>query len=71
MTDIILIGAGGNCKKVIDIILASNILEFLKFFTPKNIIKNEQPSPKKSEYNPIKLAKIYFSSNAFFTSGGI
>ena len=60
-----------NCKKVKNIILLSKTFIFLKFLIEKKIIKKEKQSPKIKEYNPIKLAKTYFSSNAAFTSGGM
>ena len=43
----------------------------MKFLTEKKKIIKEQQNPKIREYDPIKLAKIYFSSIAAFTSGGI
>ena len=60
-----------SCKNVNDKILLSKLIGFLKFFIEKKIINNEQLSPRIKEYDPIKLAKIYFSSIAAFTSGGI
>ena len=60
-----------NCKKVNNKIL---LLKFFKTFNSlieKKNIKKEQQSPKIKEYVPTKLAKIYFSSNAALTSGGI
>ena len=60
-----------NWRKLKKIILLSNILEFLKFLIEKKIIKKDKLEPKTNEQNPIKLGKIYFSSNAAFTSGGI
>ena len=60
-----------SCKNVNEIILLSKIFEFLKFFIEKKIIKKEEQRPKNKECSPITLAKIYFSSNAAFTSGGI
>ena len=60
-----------SCKNVNDKILLSKLLELLKFFTEKKKIIKEQQNPKIKEYDPIKLAKIYFSSIAAFTSGGI
>ena len=60
-----------NCKKVKDKILLSKTLVSLKFLIEKKIINNERKTPKYKEYNPIKLAKIYFSFRASLTSGGI
>jgi hypothetical protein len=54
-----------------DKILLSKLIGFLKFLIEKKIINKEQLSPRIKEYDPIKLAKIYFSSIAAFTSGGI
>ena len=60
-----------SCKNVNDKILLSKLLGLLKFLTEKKKIIKEQQNPKIREYDPIKLAKIYFSSIAAFTSGGI
>ena len=60
-----------NCKKVRKIILLSKFFVSLKFLTDVKTIKKEKLSPIIKEYNPIKLDKIYFSSNAALTSGGI
>ena len=60
-----------NCKSVNEIILLSKTLWSLKFFIEKKIINKEKNSPNINEYNPIKLAKTYFSSKAALTSGGM
>ena len=60
-----------NCKNVRDKILLFRLLKFFKSLIEKKRIKKEHPSPRYNEYNPIKLAKIYFPSIAAFTSGGI
>ena len=60
-----------SCKNVRDKILLSKLFKFFKSFKENNTTNKEQPSPKNNEYDPIKLAKIYFPSIAAFTSGGI
>ena len=52
-------------------ILLSKDSKFIKFLIEKKIINKEQISPEIKEYDPNKLAKIYFSFNASLTSGGI
>ena len=60
-----------NCKKVKGIIFLSNFFGFLKFMTEKKPITNDEQAPKINALKPIRLAKIYLSSIAAFTSGGI
>ena len=60
-----------NCENVKKIILLSKIFASLKFLIENQNIKKEKQRPKIKEQYPIKLAKIYFPSNASLTSGGI